>query len=278
LTQYTKDLQSHLTAYKHSRLGVKEAGIFLHKGVELRCGHILPKDLKWLNILEPCRKEVRHFIKTHPDVRLHKFFHHLNSSQAFALNLFFPFFEGGNAASSALTRALGTKGAATSWIPEHLPDVEEGTNIDISWQNDQGSWAHCEVKLSEAEFGKAKNDLRHLKKLKEIYGPVLQPCCPARLLEPATFFGYYQILRNVWLAARDPAASVVFLLPKSNKSLWKSLDEVVSSLEPSLRKRIHLTAVEDVLQKLAVDKNCPPSLSWYAELLSEKYVPMQSDG
>lgn len=277
MTQYTKELQSHLTSYKHSRLGVREAGIFLHRGVELRCGHILPKELKWLNILEPCRKEVHRYIGAHPDIRLHKFFHHLNSSQAFALNLFFPYFEGGHAASSALIRSLGTKGTASSWMPEHLPDADEGTNVDISWQSEQGGWTHCEVKLSEAEFGKAKHDPRHLKKLKEIYGPVLQPYCPATMLEPAIFFGYYQILRNVWLAARDPAASVVFLLPRHNEPLWKPLDEVVSSLEPSLRKRIHFAAMEDVLEKLTKDKSCPPRLSWYAELLSEKYVPPKSE-
>lgn len=272
MTGYTKELQSHLASYKHSRLGVREAGIFLHKGVEIKCGHILPRDLKWLNILEPYRSEIHQYISAHPDIRLHKFFHHLNSSQAFALNLFYPFFENVHAASSALSRALGVKETVASWMPEYVPDTNEGTNVDISWQNQQGDWTYCEVKLSEAEFGAAKGDPRHLEKLNKTYGPVLQPDCPESLLQPDIFFGYYQILRNVWLAARDPAASVVFLLPSRNETLWRPLRDVVSSLETSLRNRIHLTAMEDVLKTLANDKSCLPKLSWYAELLAEKYV------
>jgi hypothetical protein len=276
MTGYTKELQSHLAAYKQSRLGVREAGIFLHKGVEIRCGHILPRDLKWLNILEPYRSEIHQYISDHPDVRLHKFFHHLNSSQAFALNLFFPFFENGHAASTALASALGVKGTVTSWMPEYVPDADEGTNVDVAWQNKQGDWTYGEVKLTEAEFGTAKGDPRHLEKLSRIYGPVLAPYCPASLLQPDIFFGYYQILRNVWLAARNPADSVVFLLPRKNEGLWKPLREVVSALEPSLRNRIHVAAMEDVLKTIANDKGCPPKLSWYAELLAEKYVPPKS--
>lgn len=56
---YTKDLQRHLTSYKSLRLGVKEPGVYLHKGNEVRCGHILPRDLKWLNLLEPFRSVIR---------------------------------------------------------------------------------------------------------------------------------------------------------------------------------------------------------------------------
>ncbi len=162
---FTKELQKHLTAYKSSRLGVREAGIFLHKGKEVRHGHILPKDLKWLNILEPFRSEIREYLNARREIRLHKYFHHLNSSQAFALNLFFPFFEGG--ASSALLRALGTNGSVSNWLFELVPDAEEGTNVDISWKDTNGSWTYCEVKLSEQEFGKAKGEERHYSKLEK---------------------------------------------------------------------------------------------------------------
>ncbi len=243
----------------------------VHKGRELRCGHILPKELKRLNVLESFRSEIHEYLRVNGKVRLHKYFHHLNSSQAFALNLFFPFFEGGPEASSALTRALGSSGSVTSWIPEHVPDAAEGTNVDVSWLNDQGNWTHCEVKLSEQEFGKAKPDARHLDKLRGIYGPVLQPYCPAALLEPQAFFGYYQILRNVWLAARDPKASVVFLLPTDNETLWIPLREVVSSLAPTLQRRVHMTSMEAVFATLGVDKKCPAKMVWYAQLLREKY-------
>lgn len=82
MSTYAKELHRHLSAYKASRLGVKEAGVFTHKGKDIRYGHILPKDLRWLNILEPFRAEIREYVEVHPEVRLHKYFHHLNSSQA----------------------------------------------------------------------------------------------------------------------------------------------------------------------------------------------------
>lgn len=272
VNDYAKRLQQHLTTYKSQRLGVKEAGLFLYKGREVRCGHILPKDLKWLNLLESYRSEICQYLNDHRNIRPHKYFHHLNSSQAFALNLFFPYFEGGKSASAALLRALGVPGTVKAWLPEHIPDTKEGTNVDISWQNERGEWTYCEIKLSEQEFGKAKGESRHFKKLANIYGRTLQKYCPADLLEPETFFANYQILRNIWLAARNPSASVVFLLPTRNEVLWDPLHKVIDLLDTSLRKRIHLASMEKVLNSLSKDKACSSKLSWYAEQLSEKYT------
>lgn len=270
MNDYASDLRRHLTSYKDLRLGVEEQGIFLHKGRQLRYGHILPHGLKWLNILEPFRKEIRAYLSKNSDIKLHKYFHHLNSSQAFALNLFFPFFE--NDASTALLRALGLEGSISAWYPERISDIKEGTNVDVAWHDADGRWTYCEVKFSEQDFGKAKCDEKHLDKLRRIYGPALGPYCPAELLEPATFFRHYQILRNVYLAACDTAASVVFLLPARNKLLWKPLREVKALLHPSLANRIYLTDVGTVLSRLVSDKTIPDRLSWYAEQLSEKYM------
>jgi len=268
---YTKDLESHLAAYKISRLGVKEPGVFLHKGREVRCAHVLPRALKWLNILEPIRTEVRSYLKQHPDIRLHKYFHHLNSSQAFAFNLFFPFFEEGDPA--ALLRAMGLQGTVNRWLPEYIPYAKEGTNVDVSWQDAKGAWTYCEVKLSEQEFGKARDDKRHREKLATIYLPVLAPYCPAELLQTTQFFANYQVLRNVWLAARDKTASVVFLYPAANAVLTNLLQDVTMQLHPTLLRRVHVVTVEDVLSALSADKSVPPRLSWYVDLLTEKYVP-----
>ena len=272
MTGYVKELHKHLTSYKHLRLGVKEAGVFLYKTKEVRCGHILPKELKWLNILEPFRKEIHEYLNARPDIRLHKYFHQLNSSQAFALNLFFPFFEGGPTSAATLLRALDVKGSVSNWFPEHIADAGEGTNVDVSWRDSNGNVVYCEVKLSEQEFGKAAGEKRHLMKLQSIYAPALQPYCPAELLQPDFFFANYQILRNIWLAARDPNATVVFLLPVRNEVLWKPLRAVIAKLEPPLRKRVQLAEMEDVLRKLDSDKSMPARLSMYVELLAEKYV------
>ena len=271
---YAERLTLHLTTYRAARLAVDEPGIFRHKGIDLEYDHILPMGLKWLNLLEPFRMEIRRHLDAHPEVRLHKFFHHLNSSQAFALNLFYPFFQEGG--SENLIRALGREGSVASWCPEYVPDAQEGTNVDMAWRDRGGSWTHCEVKLSEQGFGSAKHDQRHEEKLTAIYGPVLRPYCPPELLEPPTFFANYQILRNVWLAANDEHASVLFLMPRENERLWAPLQSVIRVLTPDLSERIHVVAVEDVLTTLAGDHSLPARLRCQAELLVEKYLPAGS--
>ena len=272
MSEYTKDLQRQLTAYKRLRLGVREPGIFLHKGKEVPYGYILPKELKWLNVLEPFRSEVHTYLDEHKGIKLHKYFHHLNSSQALALNLFFPFFADGALSASMLLRALRVPEQLVQWRLEYLPDPTEGTNVDVAWKGPSGAWTYCEVKLSEQEFGQANDDRRHLTKLEKTYGPTLAPLCSGELLEPRTFFKHYQILRNVWLAAREPTASTLFLLPKRNSALWDPLQRVMDALQPSLRARVYVAELEDVLRRLAQDADGTPKLRWYAELLSEKYV------
>ena len=278
MATYTQMLQRHLAAYKSARLGVKEAGVFLHQGREVRHAHILPKELRWLNILEPIRTEVREYMDQHPGVKLHKYFHHLNSSQAFAFNLFFPCFEQG--ASLALLRAMGLPGDVAGWQPEYIEDPAEGTNFDVMWQAPDGARTFCEVKLSEQEFGSAQDDRRHRQKLDGIYRPVLSGQCAASLLEPSEFFANYQLLRNVWVAAKEPGATVVFLVPRANTALWSQLEPFIAQLAPSLARRVHAVAVEDVLGSLASSEHSPPHLAWYARLLREKYVapPMSAPG
>ena len=268
---YRELLNRHLANYKASRLGVDKPGTFRHKGIDIEYGHILPVELRWLNLLEPFRAEIRAYLGAHPDVRPHKYFHHLNSSQAFALNLFCPFFEAG--ASASLLRAFQMNGSVSDWRLEHVPYAEEGTNVDVAWQGEHGSWTYCEVKLSEQGFGTAKRDQRHEEKRVSIYQPVLKAHCPAELLEPRRFFANYQILRNVWLVAREPTASLLFLLPRRNESLWGPLRSVLEALPAELAGRIHVVAVEDVLEALCHDQSLPRQLGAYAELLMEKYVP-----
>jgi hypothetical protein len=269
---YIKSLQRQLGEYKRTRLGVKEAGIYRHKGKEVRHAHILPLDLKWLNILEAYRSEVRAYVDADRAIHLHKYFHHLNSSQALALNLFFPFFEGGAVASSTLLRALGVSGEMDRWRCEYLPVSSEGTNVDIAWKSPDGAWTYCEVKLTEQEFGQAKGEPRHFEKLKRDYGPQLRAHCSSQLLEPAAFFAHYQILRNIWLAARTPNGRALFLLPSQNEALWAPLKRVLGELDTALRERVHVVKLETLLADLSGDGNRNHKLRIHAERLSEKYV------
>src|ERR1700744_5267215 len=88
---YEQVLKRHLDAYRLGRLGGVKAGDLINSsGTKRPYGHILPKDLQWLNILEPFRHEIMAY-QAARSLNLNNYFHHLDSSQAFAFNLFIPF-------------------------------------------------------------------------------------------------------------------------------------------------------------------------------------------
>lgn len=265
---YQKALERHLADYKERRLGVRDKGTFVHRGVERHYRHILPRSLQWLNIPEPFRLEVQEYVAEHRHIKLHKYFHHLNSSQALALAVFVPYL---TQAPDALMRAMRLP-APQAWDLECVPDSSEGTNVDVWWRSEDAE-TYCEVKLSEREFGAAIDDARHRRKLNDIYGPVLRGHIDDALLEPIEFFANYQILRNLWLAARPghERDRVVFLLPETNVRLVAQLDPVLAQVRRSLRSRVSVVHVESLLERLR--KDAASGLAWYAWWLQQKYVP-----
>lgn len=275
MADYQAALLRHLVQYKDAQLGKLPPGLYRHAGRDIQYDHILPKDHQWLNLLPPIREAVQTYLReregTDNAVRLHRYFHHLNSSQAFALNLFFPYFEFGE--SSALISALGLSGEFECWAPEHVADKSEETNVDVMWRVRGGGAVYCEVKLSEREFGTAAKDKAHCDKLLATYKPVLAPHVRAEWLEPGPFFQRYQLFRNVWLAARSLETDVVFLLPRANGKLWEQLQDFLPVLDDRLRSRVHVKAIEDVIDALGQHLPTHPVLSGYTALLKQKYLP-----
>lgn len=272
---FKERLLGHLAVYRRDVLGVETPGTFRHRGKDLSVAHILPRDQIWLNIPEGSRSQVRTYVESN-GIKLHRYFHHLNSSQAFALSLFVPFFDGPESAARALLRALGQEGGLQEWRAEAVPSKEEGTNLDAWWKSDSGRETFCEVKLTESEFGTAKSDAAHLKKLAGIYRPRLSPFVDRDWLEPERFFAAYQIMRNLWCAAGSDSARAVFLYPREHVALTKALQPVLDALAPALRERVSVVAIEDVLVRLQADSSLPPPLTAYADTLAGKYVPASS--
>jgi hypothetical protein len=266
---YAQHLNAHLSRYKAKHLGALKPGTFMYRGEELQYDHVLPKEQQWLNILEPFRPDIQRYLRDRPAIKLHRSFHHLNSSQAFALNLFFPYFEKGGA--SQLLAAMGSTGNLSSWEPECIVDISEGTNVDVTWQSGSQR-TYCEVKLSEQEFGSAQNDEAHRDKLERIYKPSLAGACAPELLQPEYFFQNYQLFCNVWLIAREPGSQLVFFVPRTNTKIWRQLASFLGLLASPLAARVRAVAVEDAISSLARAENLPSSLDTYAEFLREKYV------
>ncbi len=271
MAQYQAALRVHLARYKKSRLGVDEPGLFERTGKPY--SHILPSRLRRLNLLEAIREEFEEYRSSHPAVRLHRDFHHLNSSQALAFNLFFPYFNAGGGAAGALAGSMGAPAPTDQWHFEHVPDPAEGTNVDVAWRSASGAWTFCEVKLSEGDFGTAKPDARHKKKLESVYRKRLLHLVQPELLELNALCQNYQLLRNISFLESATVSDVVFLVPAANEALSVSFRRVERSLKPAVRKRVHLVFLEDVLRSLRADPKVSPELRVFAGALSEKYVP-----
>lgn len=271
MDSYQQRLKRHLAAYRQTRLGLAgdDQGTFSFRGGEAkRYGHILPAHLRWLNLPEAYRAEIRGYIEA-SGIKLHDGFHHLNSSQALALSLFWPY---AIHAPEALARSLGTPAVELLEF-EFIADAKEQTNVDVSWCHG-ATRTYCEVKLTEAEFGAAKADARHLAKLAENYRPVLAGLVDPEVLEPKRFFRDYQLLRNLWLAARPghERDQVLFLLPEANERPNAQLAGLLPLVGPALRNRVRVVHLEPLLETLAAERSLG-GLGWYAEILQEKYVP-----
>lgn len=265
---YQDDLKKHLGEYKKSALGISEPGIFRYSGRDLRQDHILPLASASRNLLG----EASDFFVVYPNIKRHQYFHHLNSSQAFAFNLFFPYFSGTPESASALLRALGCGGVFARWEPEEVPDPEEGSNIDVCWWTTDGAKTFCEVKLSETEFGKAVDDDRHRAKLADIYSQKLDSHLELGGLDRAAFFDAYQFNRNVWHMVHEDRSRLIFLLPRANAVLWERIHQLLQGVVPQTRKRISAVAIESVIARLCADEQCSKEMRDYANKLKQKYV------
>src|SRR5688572_18033974 len=112
---FGQSVQAHLSGYKRTVLGLAENGNWRGKSY----AHILSYDLNELNILPSIRER---FWSDLPGmkIKLHRDFHHLNSSQAVAFNLFYPAMVGLDA-GMLLTR-VGIHGAREEFCFEKVLD------------------------------------------------------------------------------------------------------------------------------------------------------------
>jgi hypothetical protein len=268
MNNYTEHLIAHLAHYKQNCLRISENGEWRGKQYD----HILPRALQFNNLLEPIREEFQLYLKNHPEISLHGGFHHLNLSQAFAFNLFYPYFSEGGESARCLSSIMGVDKDVTDWSFETIPDTLEGTNVDVSWSAPDGTTTYCEVKLSESEFGKAKNDARHREKLETIYRPHLTGMVKPEILEKDSFFKHYQLLRNISLLHENEHDHLVLLFPRANSALLPQLERVMNVVLPEIESRITISYWEVCIGQLMQKSLKSELLVDYAAQLQEKYA------
>jgi hypothetical protein len=233
--------------------------------------HILPLANSSANLLEEAEPAASAFLAAHPHKR-NRYFHHLNSSQAFAFKRSSLTSQADRESASALLRALGQDGILAKWEPEAVPVPDEETNIDALWTTTDGVRTFCEVKLSEADFGKALDDDRHRAKLVDIYSKILAGHLNSTRLERLAFFDAYQFNRNIWHMVRTDRSRLIFLLPRSNAGQWSLLRHLLSGVVSGTRERISVVAIEDVIANLLADNECPERLREYGRKPKQKYL------
>lgn len=153
MKDYNHHVKDHLAEYKTKRLKISENGIWIKN--KRKYPHILPKESERLNILEPYRDQFWEYRKQRPDLKLHRDFHHLNSSQAMCFNLFFPLLIDKDLRPVLLKDILGCNtGLISGFEFEKVIDPKENTNFDLFLRLKDKTRIFFEIKYSEPDFSK----------------------------------------------------------------------------------------------------------------------------
>ena len=154
---------------------------------------------------------------------------------------------------------------------EYVPDEDEGTNFDFWIRTKASNEIFCEFKLTESEFGRAKDDERHRQKLEKIYLPMLTGKVSPDLLTPTWFFARYQLLRNIAYADPGRLTSVLFVVPKANERLIRPLAEMREWLEPNIRPFVSVLYIEEIVSQLRATLDS--DVAAYYDAYAAKYMP-----
>jgi hypothetical protein len=271
MSEFSDRVKAHLARYKREHLGIAEHGLW--RSNQTPYPHILPEAVLRLNILETIHDEFWAYYEAHrSSLVLHTDFHHLNSSQAFAFNLLFPWIDT-NATRGYLLSALGLSGEEiVRWSFEHIPDPAERTTFDFHLELASSRRVLVEVKLTEPHFGNVVPKPEHRIKLEKTYMPRLAGKARPESLDEANFFLNYQLFRNVSHLDINRGDLLVLLLPRANAFTWLQGEAFRSHLEPSASDCVRLVAVEDLYEVLTKHaENISPRLCTHMDLLRAKY-------
>ena len=155
-------------------------------------------------------------------LKLHVYAHHLNSSQMFCVNAFYPLMSGSVELADVMRDCgIALRGNVSRAIFEYTPDGPEHTNFDFFAETDFGEKIYFEIKYTEQGFGSASESSRKEwdRPIGFCYRRQVASSCYAQVLgDPDVFFKDYQVNRNI-AYVQGPNDHVVFMFPKDNSSL-----------------------------------------------------------
>lgn len=250
-----ENILSHLSKYKKNILKITKNGIYIKEKREY--SHILPKEIEIKNIIySEYLMDLWDYVKR-SNLKLHNDFHHLNSSQAFCFNLFYPIIM-----ENELRMLLNTYEKITDWDFEYIPDKIEKTNFDVFIKTKENNY-YFEIKYLENNFPKQEVKDRKIERYHEIYENKLSIF---KNVTPDVFFDNYQIFRNLSYIHKG---IINFVFPKTRLDLDIQLKTILEKYcDKVLLEKINIIYVEDILSRVSNNKK----LIEYYKLFSEKYM------
>lgn len=231
--KYQNEIKDWLSEYKTTHFEGLENGIW--KRNKKQYPHILPVDNWFDNLLPKYKTEIKDYIKTQK-VKIHPDFHHLNSSQAMCLNMFYPLFK--EKKLDLVLKALKLDNDTVNYDSvcfekESIIEKEKGyrpTSFDFYFMTNNGKEIHFEIKYTEQEFGKAKRDKEHFDKYESVYKKQCS-AIDSKYCNCDNFLGNYQLMRNVIHVSNN--SYVVFLFPVNNIKIKQQAEFAKSILVKS---------------------------------------------
>ncbi len=214
---YRNRILNHLKKYKKDNFLDIPHGTYRGKIHE----HIFPKKFQKNNLIETYRDEIQKS-SLYDVSKLHIYFNHLNSSQAMCFNFFYPLYH--ERKLELVTDFLGIKNEEVNYETvcfekegsDGIKNKRRATSFDFYFETKTGKEIFFEIKYTESEFGKAKNDDEHKEKFKEIYSNHLLPL-NENFRSREKFLENYQICRNLIHIKEN--SFVVFVYPASNRKI-----------------------------------------------------------
>lgn len=284
LRDFQTKVKEHLGEYKRNILNTSEDGIYNYKNKELSYEHILHKNKYELNIIEKYRRD---FFQSdyYKSITLHKYFHHLNSSQALCINFFYPLIKE-NLLESILS-VMGIEGDI-NYNPNDIcfekvskleTNIGRKTNFDFYIKLDSGIKIYFEIKYTENGFGKVKKDKEHKvykdhkKKFYDIYMPLIKNnhAIKESFKTEEKFLNNYQIMRNIAHISKE--SYVIFIYPKENNGIRKAaLSAREKIIEKGWGDHFILFTWEDLIKQLEYSLNSKELIDYYNKEFSFKYL------
>jgi len=219
---FKSEIIEHLSNYRIQKMGDLDKGIWKRKDKVYEFDHILPKKKNTikLNILERYRESF--YNSELSKISYHRFFHHLNSSQAMCINFFFPLFK--EKKLELVLNAIGLNDDLVDYktvcFEKESNFEKEGrpTSFDFYFQTVKGKNIYFEIKYTEYAFGKAKKDKNHIEKYNSEYS---NKCSNIneQYSNLDSFLNNYQLMRNLIHISEN--SFVVLLHSKENKRISK---------------------------------------------------------